>query len=73
MAVAQVVVTNTSNVAGVPYCSVKLRDPTGTFKGGDLFEFPSVAPGATETFNAEIIVENEGAAYVTIGEADCTG
>jgi hypothetical protein len=73
MSIAQVVVTNTSAVAGVPYCKVKLRDATGVFKGSDLFEFRSVAPGATETFNAEIIVENEGALYVSIGEADCTG
>ncbi len=70
--IAEVVVTNTSSVAGVPYCRVKLRDVTGVFKGSDLFEFTTVAAGATRSFNAEIIVENEGALYVTIGEADCT-
>lgn len=70
-AIATVDITNVGNSAGVPYCTVRVADPSGTYKGVDLFEFEELQPGERRQFDAQLTVTNQGAVFATIGSADC--
>lgn len=70
-AIATVDITNVGASAGVPYCTVSVADPSGTYKGVDFFEFEELQPGERRQFDAQLTVTNQGAVFATNGSADC--
>lgn len=72
-AVAEVLVQNTSDVAGSPECYIQMSDVSGVYHGSDIFSFDKVLqPGEKWGFHGRITVTKEGAAYVTKGSVSCT-
>ncbi len=65
-------VTNTSNVSGEPDCTVRAQNPSGSYKGWDIFGLGrKIAPGGTDSFNARLTITNNGASYVTEATVSC--
>jgi len=66
-------ITNTGDTAAVPECRIDVADPSGTYDGWDTFTARApVEPGATDQMVARLTVTNEGAAWVTESEIDCS-
>jgi len=64
--------TNTSDVTGTPQCYIQVEDVSGVYHGSGFFTDPNpLAPGQTWSFRGDVIVTNEGAAYVTKGGVSC--
>lgn len=65
-------VTNTGGTAGTPKCFVQAQDPAGAYEGYDSFNSKSpLDPGATNTLRGDLVITNEGAAFVTEASITC--
>lgn len=63
---------NISDVTGTPQCYIQVEDASGVYHGSGFFADPNpLAPGQTWSFRGDVIVTNEGAAYVTKGGVSC--
>jgi hypothetical protein len=64
-------VKNTGAASGIPQCYIQASSPSGAYKGFDVFTPNKLAPGEETSFNANLTITKEGAAYVTEGSVDC--
>lgn len=65
-------VKNTGKVSGTPTCTVNASNKSHTYKGFDTFSLDKeLAPNEEWSFNGELVVTGQGAAYVTEGSASC--
>lgn len=65
-------VTNTGEVTATPQCTVAVRDPSSTYTGFEVFEVQEpLKPGRVSRFEGVIVVEKEGAMYVTKSSVKC--
>lgn len=68
-----VMVRNTGDEAGVPSCTVRVSNESDTYDGFDIFSLDDpIRPGKQRGFNGLITVTNEGAAFVTESDVDCS-
>ena len=66
-----VIVTNTGLGGGAPSCFVQAEDASGTYKGYDWFRLDPIAAGESHPFTAQLVITNEGAAWVTEASVRC--
>lgn len=65
-------VTNKGDKEGKFNCFVSAQDTSGTYKGYDVFTTDEILkPGKSDTFTGDLVITNEGAAYVTGITIDC--
>lgn len=65
-------VKNVGDAAGYASCFVMVQNGSGTYQGYDSFDVPDIIrPGKYGGFNGDIVVTNEGAAYVTEHSIEC--
>lgn len=66
-------VKNTGDAAAPARCFVIAQDPSGTYEGYGNFNVPggAIKPGKEGLLRADLIVTNEGAAWVTDIDVDC--
>lgn len=66
-------ITNTGDTPGVPECTIEVSDASGTYDGWDIYTAREpVQPGTTDQMVARLTVTNEGAAWVTESNIDCS-
>ncbi len=65
-------VRNIGGTSGRPDCTVRASDPSGVYRGFDMFTLRnSIPPRGQDVFRGTIVITNEGASYVTDAEIEC--
>ena len=68
----RVKVKNIGQSDGKPNCSVNASNPSGSYKGWDVFELDKpITPGSEDYFNGQLVITNEGAAFVDSVTVSC--
>jgi hypothetical protein len=66
------VVKNTSKLAGTPKCTVSVQNSSGVYKGANTFQGKEeLAAGASSTYTVQLVVNEQGAGFVTEGAVSC--
>lgn len=65
-------ITNIGGKSAIPSCKVTASDKSGVYKGFDFPNFKeNIRPGQTKTYSIDLIITNQGSAYVTGGKISC--
>ena len=67
----QVGVKNTGQVAHAASCWLSVTSQSGNYTGSSGFDSRELQPGKEETYTMKITVNDDGAAYITSGHAEC--
>lgn len=67
-----VAVQNNNNIEGKPNCFIEAQSQNGKYRGFDSFQMNDIIPANQKRgLVANVVITNEGAAFVTDIKADC--
>jgi hypothetical protein len=66
-------VTNDGTQPVTPDCTIRFQDPSGTYKGFDIFTpLEPIPAGVSQAFVGQLTITKEGAEFATEYEAECS-
>ncbi len=66
-------ITNDGTQPITPSCRIRAYDPSGTYKGFDIFEITNpIEPGVSQLIGGQLTITKEGAEFVTEFSGECT-
>jgi hypothetical protein len=66
-------VTNDGTQPATPECTIRFQDPSGTYRGYDIFTpLEPIPAGVSQAFVGQLTITKEGAEFATEYEAECS-